>query len=128
LSVGQDTGYWLPHVQITKLDVLFFSGSDSARTMFSKATFWICQRLKKHWFSNLNVCLAALEALGGLSQIRLPDFCESKKEGIKFVLVLVIDYRCDNRHFRLSIHNCQVPIPTSQKLEVEQQIRIFRAG
>jgi hypothetical protein len=37
-----------------------------------------------------------------------------------------IDYRCDNRRFRLSAHNCQVPTPT-QNLELEQQIRIFGA-
>ncbi len=28
-----------------------------------------------------------------------------------------IDYRCDNRRFWLSAHNCQVPTPTSQNLE-----------
>jgi hypothetical protein len=33
-----------------------------------------------------------------------------------------IDYRWDNRRFWLSAHNCQVPIPTSQNLELEQQI------
>ncbi len=27
-----------------------------------------------------------------------------------------IDYRCDNRRFWLSTHNCQVPTPTSQNL------------
>jgi hypothetical protein len=37
----------------------------------------------------------------------------------------IIDYRCDNRRFWLSAHNCQVPAPTSQNLELEQQIRIF---
>ncbi len=36
-----------------------------------------------------------------------------------------IDYRCDNRQFWLSDHDCQVPTPTSQNLELEQQIRIF---
>ncbi len=41
--------------------------------------------------------------------------------------VFTIDYRCDDRRFRLSAHNCQVPNPTSQKLELEQQIRIFGA-
>jgi hypothetical protein len=39
----------------------------------------------------------------------------------------IIDYRCDNRRFRLSAHNCQVPTPTSQNLELKQQIRIFGA-
>ncbi len=40
----------------------------------------------------------------------------------------IIDYRCDNRRFWLSTHNCrQVSTPTSQNLELEQQIRIFRA-
>jgi hypothetical protein len=38
-----------------------------------------------------------------------------------------IDYRLDNRRFWLSAHNCQVPTPTSQNLELEQQIRIFQA-
>jgi hypothetical protein len=36
-----------------------------------------------------------------------------------------IDYRCDNRRFWLSAHNCQIPTPTSQNLELEQQIWIF---
>ncbi len=39
----------------------------------------------------------------------------------------IIDYRCDNRRFWLSAHNCQVPTPTSQNLELEQQIWIFGA-
>jgi hypothetical protein len=39
-----------------------------------------------------------------------------------------IDYRCDNKSFWLSAHNCQVPTPTSQNLELEQQIRVFGAG
>ncbi len=30
-----------------------------------------------------------------------------------------------NRRFWLSAHNCQVPTPTSQNLELEQQFRIF---
>jgi hypothetical protein len=38
-----------------------------------------------------------------------------------------IDYRWDNRRLWLSAHNCQVPTPTSQNLEFEQQIRIFGA-
>ncbi len=37
--------------------------------------------------------------------------------------IATIDYRCENRHFWLSAHNCQVPTPTSQNLELEQQIR-----
>jgi hypothetical protein len=40
---------------------------------------------------------------------------------------LDIDYRCDNRRFWLSAHNCQVSIPTSQNLKLKQQIWIFRA-
>jgi hypothetical protein len=38
-----------------------------------------------------------------------------------------IDYRCDNRRFWLSAHNCQVRTPASQNLELAQQIRIFGA-
>ncbi len=38
---------------------------------------------------------------------------------------VTIDYRCNNRRFWLSAHNYQVPTPTSQNLEIEQQIRIF---
>jgi hypothetical protein len=30
--------------------------------------------------------------------------------------VYTIDYRCDNRRFWLSAHNCLVPTPTSQNL------------
>ncbi len=40
---------------------------------------------------------------------------------------MVIDYRCDNARFWLSAHNCQVPTPTSQNLDLEQQIRISEA-
>ncbi len=36
-----------------------------------------------------------------------------------------IDYRCDNKRFCLSAHDCQVPTPTFQNIEAEQQIRIF---
>ncbi len=39
----------------------------------------------------------------------------------------IIDFRCDNRRFWLSAHDCQVTTPTSQNLELEQQIRIFGA-
>ncbi len=38
-----------------------------------------------------------------------------------------IDYRWDDRHFWLSAHDCQVPTPTSQNLNSEQQIQIFEA-
>jgi hypothetical protein len=38
-----------------------------------------------------------------------------------------IDYRCDDSRFWLSPHNCQVPTPTSQNLDLEEQIRIFEA-
>jgi TATA-binding protein-associated factor len=38
-----------------------------------------------------------------------------------------IDYRMDNKRFGLSAHNCQAPTPTSQNLELEQQIRIVEA-
>ncbi len=40
---------------------------------------------------------------------------------------VIIDYRCDNRSFRLPAHDGQVPTPTSQHLELEHQIRIFGA-
>ncbi len=42
-------------------------------------------------------------------------------------LAICIDYRCDNRRIWLSAHDGQVPTPTSQNLEVEQQIRFFGA-
>ncbi len=45
----------------------------------------------------------------------------------QMLLCLSIDYRCDNRRFWLSVHNCQAPTPASQNLELEQQIRIFGA-
>jgi hypothetical protein len=45
----------------------------------------------------------------------------------KLTPVKIIDYRCDNRRFWLSAHNCQVLTPTSQSLDLEQQIRIFEA-
>jgi hypothetical protein len=39
----------------------------------------------------------------------------------------IIDYRWNDRHFWLSAHDCQVPTPRSQNLDLEQQIRIFEA-
>jgi hypothetical protein len=47
---------------------------------------------------------------------------------LPYSMAPIIDYRCDNRCFWLSAHNCQVPTPTSQNLDLEQQIRIFEAG
>ncbi len=46
---------------------------------------------------------------------------------INFALkgVKLLDYRSDDGRFWLSAHNCQVQTPTSQNLELEQQIRIF---
>jgi hypothetical protein len=41
--------------------------------------------------------------------------------------VCLIDYRCDNRRFWLSAHSCQVQTPTSENLNIEQQISIFGA-
>ncbi len=41
--------------------------------------------------------------------------------------VIAVDYRCNNKSFWLSAHNCQVATPTSQNLEQEQQIRTFGA-
>ncbi len=38
-----------------------------------------------------------------------------------------LDYGCDTRRFWLSAHDCQVPTPTSQNLELEQQIPICEA-
>jgi hypothetical protein len=39
--------------------------------------------------------------------------------------VHTIDNRCNDGRFWLSAHDCQVQTPTSQNLDVEQQIRIF---
>jgi hypothetical protein len=53
-----------------------------------------------------------------------------QKENCTFrnqLVVEAIDYRCDDRRFWLSAHDCQVPTPTSQNLDLEQQIRIFEA-
>ncbi len=49
----------------------------------------------------------------------------SKSSGC--VSVQCIDYRCNNRRFWLPAHGCQVPTPSSQNRELEQQIRIFGA-
>jgi hypothetical protein len=38
---------------------------------------------------------------------------------------MTIDYRCDNGSVWFSAHDCQVQTPTSQNLEVEQQIWSF---
>ncbi len=60
---------------------------------------------------------------------RLPNWTAGgdKIGEVRIVLEISIDYRCDNRHFWLSAHNCQVPTPTSQNLELEQHILIFGA-
>jgi hypothetical protein len=47
--------------------------------------------------------------------------------GKKEEATITIDYKCDNTRFWLSARNCQVPTPTSQTLELEQQIQIFGA-
>jgi hypothetical protein len=44
-----------------------------------------------------------------------------------FDLASPIDYSCYNRRFLLPAQDCQVPTPTSQNLELDQLIRIFRA-
>jgi hypothetical protein len=44
-----------------------------------------------------------------------------------FVLGVPIDYKCDDSRFWLSAHNCHVPTPTSQNIDLEQQIRICKA-
>jgi hypothetical protein len=41
--------------------------------------------------------------------------------------ILPIDYRYDDARCWLSAHNCQVPTPTSQNLDLEQQIRTYEA-
>jgi hypothetical protein len=43
-------------------------------------------------------------------------------------LIFTIDYKCDDRRFSLSAHDRQVPTPTSQNLDLEQQIRILEAN
>ncbi len=68
---------------------------------------------------NLGMVSATGAENGGLSAPGL--------EGNVQEVGLAIDNRCDNRYFRLSAHNCQIPTPTTQNLEVEQQIRIFGA-
>ncbi len=50
-----------------------------------------------------------------------PDFASEKRPE------KAIDKRCDNMRLWLSARNCQVPIPTSQNLELEQRIQIFGA-
>ncbi len=46
---------------------------------------------------------------------------------VKQGLILTKDYRFDNKRFWLSAHNCQVPTPTSQNLDLEQLIWVFGA-
>ncbi len=55
----------------------------------------------------------------------LESFNAVKPLGFETITQFVdpIDYRCDNRRFWLSAHNCQVPTPTSQNLELEQQMK-----
>jgi hypothetical protein len=45
----------------------------------------------------------------------------------RLFLVCLRAYRCDNRRFWLSAHDCHVPTPTSQNLELKQQIWLFEA-
>jgi hypothetical protein len=44
-----------------------------------------------------------------------------------FAVPRTINYRCDDRRFWLSAHDCQIPTPTSQNLDLVQQIRICEA-
>jgi hypothetical protein len=47
--------------------------SDSAPSLFVRATYLVCHRLISSWKSELNTSLAALELLGGLARIQMPD-------------------------------------------------------
>jgi hypothetical protein len=53
----------------------------------------------------------------------ISDYFPESAVDIKWVYT--IDYRCDDGRFQLSAHDCQLLTPTSQKLEVKQQIRIL---
>jgi hypothetical protein len=73
------------------------------------------------FFSHLSRCLclktsqtAVEQSYGSVSSLR------SKHSEVQ-----TIDYRCDIGRFWLSAHNCQVSTPTSQNLEIEQQIQYF---
>jgi hypothetical protein len=62
--------------------------------------------------------------------LRAAQYTDKKYEYVYALNMRVwfIDYRCGDGCFWLSAHNCQVPTPTSQNLELEQKIRIFGAG
>jgi hypothetical protein len=83
------------------------------------------------WFHRLSIQIHVKKRSGfgqgntitGLSQRALYHLRKTYSTNI--IPVTIIGYRCDNRRFWLSAHNCQVPTPTSQNLELEQQIRIF---
>jgi hypothetical protein len=51
-----------------------------------------------------------------------------QKVTFHFNTFVTVGYKFDNRGFWLSAHNCQIPTPTFQNLELEQQIRIFEAA
>ena len=46
---------------------------DSAHAVFVRSTYLVCHRLISSWKSDLNTSLAALELLGGLARIQVPD-------------------------------------------------------
>jgi hypothetical protein len=67
-------------------------------------------------------CVLAVDSKG-----RTLVFPERGNQDIAMDCAKITDYKCDNRRFWLSAHDCQVPTPTSQNLEVDQKIRIFGA-
>ncbi|XP_044738387.1 ral GTPase-activating protein subunit beta isoform X2 [Chrysoperla carnea] len=68
--------------------------SDSAHALFVRATYLVCHRLISSWKTDLNVSLAALELLMGLSRINIKesDALECKR-AVKWLCDYII-YQC----------------------------------
>lgn len=55
-----------------------FRNADNAHALFVRATYLVCHRLISSWKTDLNVSLAALELLSGLSRMNIKDSGEWK--------------------------------------------------
>jgi hypothetical protein len=72
---------------------------------------------RKYEVDKADLLLAGEAMLKNVTDVA--QYLELKDVIAKTRRVRTIDYRCDNRCFRLSANDCQVPTPTSHNLEVE---------
>ncbi|XP_014260072.1 ral GTPase-activating protein subunit beta isoform X1 [Cimex lectularius] len=80
--------------QLPQLTSYSSSSSDSANSLFVKATYLVCHRLISSWKGDLGISLAALELLCGLANSGIKDIDHVEWErGMKWVCDYIV-YQC----------------------------------